>query len=794
MATVIRNDNQARAQDDSSTPGVHRVRYPGSLIRCVLGLTAAALTLLIATGAHGTAGGLEADVAEGAEHVPWPPGQFAGVASAVALLLVPLAFAVDRLVRRAALRVADGVFAAVVAYGLSLGLDAVFGDLATLTHASPDGLGRTDAVYGHLAPVLAFMTAAGLVGLPRWRTALTAALAVAGLTGLVTGWATPLSLVLALLVGWAAAHGTVYAIGTPIVRPSTEQLRHSLGQAGARPDLVRRTGFRRYLVTQHDGRPDLDVRLLDRHAQATGLFHRLWLLLRLRTAPRPRGLRSLRSGLEHEALLAYAACASGARTRRLAATAELDADRALVAYEYLPGRTLAELDDAELTDELLTDAWLQLDLLQRRCLAHRALAPENVLVGPDGAVHLIGLTDGEIAAGELLLHLDVAGLLTTLALRVGAERAVATGTAVLGEAAIGTALPLLQPIALPRGTRNALKGRPELLTAIREEALRGRPQAPVEPVRLERLRPRTLLALVAGVFAGYLLLQFLFSSKTNPISTVAHADPGWLALAALAAVASHFAATMGFVGFVPEKLSFRRTLAAQVAGSFVKLISPGGVGGVALNTRFLQCSGVPTAQALSSVGACQAIGAVLHLMQLAVFSAVLGQSQGTELPDSPVLVAALAVVAVLAVLALSVPWVRGRLAGLLRPLRAEVLPRLLDLLQQPRKLAVGLLGQLMVSMTLVICLYCCTRAVGPHPAFAATAVTYLAGNAAGNVAPTPGGSGVVEGLLATALAGTASIDQGTALAAVILLRVLTFLLPILPGWVAFTWLQRRKAL
>ncbi|MGE7438381.1 MULTISPECIES: lysylphosphatidylglycerol synthase transmembrane domain-containing protein [Kitasatospora] len=794
MATVIRDDSRTRAGDDAASPEVRRIRYPGSLLRCGLGLAAAALLLLLAMGAHGTTNGLEADVAEGAEHVPWPPGRLASVVSGAALLLVPLAFSVDRLARRAGLRVADGVFAAVVAYGLSLGLDTVFGDLATLTHAAPEGLGRTDAVYGHLAPVLAFMTAADLVGLPRWRAALTATLATAGLSGLITGWATPLSLVLALLVGWAAAHGTVYAIGTPVVRPSTEQLRTALGQAGTRPDLARRTGSFRYLVTQHDGRPDLDVHLLDRHAQATGLFHRLWLLLRLRTAPRPRGLRSLRSGLEHEALLAYAASAAGARTRRLAATTELDADRALVAYECLPGRTLSELDDTEVTDEVLSDAWRQLDLLQRRRIAHRALAPENVLVGPDGAVHLVGLTDGEIAAGELLLHLDVAGLLTSLALRAGAERAVTTGTAVLGAASIGAALPLLQPIALPRGTRNSLKGRPELLAAIREETLRGRPQAPVEPVRLERLRPRTLLALVAGVFAGYLLLQFMFSSKTDPISTVAHADPGWLALAALAAVASHFAATMGFVGFVPEQLGFRRALAAQVAGSFVRLVSPGGVGGVALNTRFLQCSGVPTAQALSSVGASQLIGAALHLLQLAVFSALLGRGKGAELPESPVLLASLAVLAVLMVLALSVPWVRGRLAKLLRPLRAEVLPRLLDLLQQPRKLVIGLVGQLLVSMTLVACLYCCTRAVGPRPAFAATAVAYLAGNAAGNAAPTPGGSGVVEGLLATALAGTASIDKGTALAAVILLRVLTFLLPILPGWLAFTWLQRRKAL
>lgn len=39
-----------------------------------------------------------------------------------------------------------------------------------------------------------------------------------------------------------------------------------------------------------------------------------------------------------------------------------------------------------------------------------------------------------------------------------------------------------------------------------------------------------------------------------------------------------------------------------------------------------------------------------------------------------------------------------------------------------------------------------------------------------------------------------SMEAGGAAAAVVLFRLLTFVLPVLPGWAAFTWLQRRKAL
>ncbi|WP_431679352.1 lysylphosphatidylglycerol synthase domain-containing protein [Kitasatospora sp. KL5] len=777
-----------------ATPRHRRVRHPAALTRALIGLAVTGLILLIAQYAQGTAGGMDADVVEGSGLLPRPPVRLVAAVSAAALLVVPLAFAVGRLLRRAGRQIADGVLAAVLAYALSLALDLAAGGLTALTHPSPEGIGRTDPVYGHLAPVLAFMTAVGTGGLPRWRTAVAATLTTAGLSGLLTGYATPLSVLLGLLVGWTSAHLVAWGLGEPTREPSELQIWVTLRNAGARPNTVRVAGPCRYLVTQHQDRPDLDVRLLDRRASALGLPHHVWQLLRLRTAPLPLGLRSLRAGLEHQTLLAHAAAAAGVRTPEPLAAAELGADAALVAYRHLPGRPLAEVPTAEVTDELLTDAWQQLQLLQRRCIAHRALTPDAVRIGPDGGVQLAELAHGEIAAGELLLRLDVAGMLTVLALRAGAERTVATGVAVLGPAAIGAALPLLQPIALPRATREALSAQPELAAAIRAEVLRCRPQAPVEPVRLERLRPRTLATVAAGMAGGYLLLQALFGAGLDSFRAVSDADPLWLAAAVLAAAASYGAATMGFVGFVPERLDPRSALAAQVAGSFVKLVSPGGVGGVALNTRFLQCSGIPTAQALSSVGAAQLLGLVLHLLQLAVFTTMLGLGPQADLPDPAWLAAGLGLVAVVLLSALAVPWLRRRIAGLLRPLRAEVLPRLLDLVQQPRKLAVGVAGQLLVSMAFVACLYCCALAVGAKPSFSAVAVVFLAGNAAGSAAPTPGGAGVVEGLLTEGLVHTGGMDQGSAFAAVMLFRLLVFLLPVLPGWLAFTWLQRRRAL
>ncbi|MFG2912803.1 lysylphosphatidylglycerol synthase domain-containing protein [Kitasatospora sp. NPDC048298] len=940
-------------------PATSRVRQPVALIRLLGGLFAIALTLLLADYARATTSGIAADVAEAAALVPRPLSGLAAGLTTAAVLLLPVGLAVRRLLgpdrRRALQQVSDGLLAAVLAYGATLGLGLWADDLApvslltALTQPPPGGgLGHTEPVYGYLAPVLAFMTASG----SRERRLSWTVLVLSGLAGLTGGYATPTALLLGLLIGWTGAHGTLYAVGTPDPCPLPGEVLRALRDSGLRPVEAKPAGPDRYRVRQADGLPELDVQILDRQAVTAAAVQRAWRRLRLRTAPDPRVLRSPRTGLEHEALVTYAALAAGVRTRRIAATAGLGQDTALIAYERLAGRTLDELADEEITDDLLTDAWRQLALLQRREIAHRALVPSSLLIDDSGAVHLVDFADGDIAATELVLCCDLAQLLTTLALRAGAARSVHTATAVLGPDPVGAALPLLQPIALTHTTRRALKqhakhaaagaaggtgavkdahaaggaaagaaggagtgagagavndagttgdvaggvgtatlapprgheasdtgtatvtaghdnaadtdaadldahaasdaagdtgtitvaaprkredadaadrdaraaggavaapagdgssaraaARPEpgpeapaaapggLLDEIRAEVLRTRPQVVGRPVRLERLRPRTLLVVVGGVMAGWLLLPQLFAAEDNPVSALADADPWWLLLAVLAAATSHVAAAMGFVGFVPERLDFRNAVLAQVAGSFVKLVSPGGVGGIALNTRFLQRAGIPTAQALSSVGVGNLIGLALHLLQLGAFVYLVDFAPGSsELDALSAVVGGLAgAVALLAVVS-AIPVARRWLATRLRPLTAEVLPRLLDLLRSPSRLAVGVTGQLLVSLCLIACLYCSVRAIGREPSFAAVAVVFLVGNAVGSAAPTPGGAGAVDGMLLGLLQQTASMERGGELAAVALYRLLTLILPVLPGWAAFVWLQRRRAL
>ncbi|WP_435191909.1 lysylphosphatidylglycerol synthase domain-containing protein [Streptomyces sp. bgisy126] len=871
-----------------------RVHRPSDLMRLLGGLLAIGLVLAVAAFAHATTSGLEKDINEGAVGAPDVFVKIAGLVSSIAVLLVPVAFAIERLIKRDGLRIADGVLAAVLAHGVTLATDlwvaeAAPGTIRDALTQPQSGGGLTDPVHNYLAPVIAYMTAVGMARRPRWRVALWAVLLLDAFTMLVAGYTTALSIVLTVLIGWTVAYGTLYAVGSPNVRPTGQTLLAGLRRVGFRPvTALRAEGVpdsvdsgdrgRRYIVTLEDG-PPLDVTVVDREQQAHGFFYRAWRRISLRTITTRRSIVSLRQALEQEALLAYAAIAAGANAPKLIATSELGPDAVMLVYEHIGGRSLDSLDDHEITDELVRSAWRQVKALQSRRIAHRRLTGDAILVDRSGRVVLTDLRGGEIAAGDLVLRMDVAQLLTTLGLRVGAERAVAAAVEVLGPDTVANCLPLLQPIALSRSTRATLRKlarersarereavleasqaakrerelakaetagtaadhavvpagaggtragtkavakagnkaekaekkadkkaekraldtaldearEEDLLAQIRQQVLLIRPQAPVEPVRLERIKPRTLVSLIAGAVAAYFLLSQIAST---PLSTISEADWRWVAAAVLFSALSYVAAAMSLLGFVPERVGFWRTVVAQVAGSFVKIVAPAAVGGVALNTRFLQRSGVRPGLAVASVGASQLFGLGAHILLLLSFGYLTGTEKSQSFTPSRTVIAGLLTVAVLVLVVTAIPFMRKFVSTRLRSLFAGVVPRMLDVLQRPVKLLTGIGGMLLLTGAFVLCLDASIRAFGHDSqsiSYASVAVVFLAGNALGSAAPTPGGVGAVEGALTFGLVAV-GLPLEVATPAVLLYRLLTLWLPVLPGWLCFNWLTKREAL
>jgi glycosyltransferase 2 family protein len=183
---------------------------------------------------------------------------------------------------------------------------------------------------------------------------------------------------------------------------------------------------------------------------------------------------------------------------------------------------------------------------------------------------------------------------------------------------------------------------------------------------------------------------------------------------------------------------------------------------------------------------------VLHISLLVVFVAITGaRSHSLRPPTWVYFVIAGLLVAALGVAA--VPQGRRLLRARLAPALGQVLPRLLEVIQQPRKLAEGIGGALMLTLCYILCLDTCVRAFGGSLALTSAAVVYLTGSALGSVVPTPGGLGAVEAALAAGLTAT-GMAAATAVSAVLLFRLLTFWLPVPLGSAAFSYLRRRQAL
>lgn len=788
-------------------PEPRRIRRPPDLMRLLFEPALIIAVVLLAIPGSNTTTGFESDIHNS---ITLAPQLFLSTITALAnalTIVIPVGLAVERLYRREGRRVADGVIAAAIAYLAATGLN-----LWIRSSASPHWLSEvltrhlnqhttTPPLHVYIATVVAFLTIVGFGDRPTLQTFTWSCVLAYSVATVINGDSALVGLMVTFLYGRSVAFAWRYARGVVNARPTGRDVVSALADAGLEPSACRWVteieDARRYEVDTRDGRC-LDITVLDRDRQAVGLVYRLYRRVRLRGPAQRRNLLSLRRAVDQEALMSYALRDAGIRTPRLISVRELTSDAAMLAYERIEGATLDKLEPDLLTNELLTRIWRVQREMRLHQMAHRRFAPDSVLVDRDGQVWLLDLRNGEIAASELQTRLDTAELMAALALRFGPERTVEVGAKVLGADAVAGALPMLQPVVLTRTTRAAVRKSRNLLQSIREHILMLQPQgadSSAEPVHLERLRPRTILTVAAGCFAAYLILYQLSNYHTNPIEVVRSASPLWVFIAAVASLGTYVAAGMALTGFVPERLSKTTTFETQVAAGFVSVVAPAAIGGVALNTRYLQKQGIAPGPAVVAVSASQAVGFIMHITLIAVFGFLASTATpGHSIAPSTVLIAIVLFLALVIMVIVSVAPLRRLAIRMLGPFFVGTLPRLLDVAQNPRKLATGLGGTLLLSLMYALALWASIKAVyAGHPpvAYATAAVVFLTAQAAGSIIPTPGGIGGVELALVAGLTTVAGMPSTEAFPAMFLFRLLTTYLPVIPGWITFTRLQRK---
>ncbi|WP_240666323.1 lysylphosphatidylglycerol synthase transmembrane domain-containing protein [Oerskovia turbata] len=586
--------------------------------------------------------------------------------------------------------------------------------------------------------------------------------------------------------------------------------------------LTRSGDNRVYAMFTEDG-VRRDVVVLDGDRQVVGFLTRFWRSLRLRGIE-GRAAISLKAVAERTALLAYAARAAGVRTPRLLGVAESDDSMILVQEHAVGAVSLRDLPDDEVTDAVLTEAWHQIQLAHDAGLSHRALTSDVMLVsrgepggaathpagtgpgagpdagsaavdlsprgGPDDSevkVWLTGWEQGDIASSELSRRMDLTQMVALLALRVGAQRAVASAVSVLPGEDIAAIGPLLQSIALPVSTREEMRANKELFKDLRAALVERLPETDVEPQRITRFGARTIITLTLTIVAVTVVVTTMnFQQITEAVS---EANPWWAVISFALGILTWFGAALTFVAFSPVKLPMIRATLTQMAGSFVALAAPAGIGPAALNLRMLTKRGVSTPMAVATVALVQVSQFVVTILLLVVLSMTARSGGLVKLPSTTVLLA-ITGVALAVIATLLVPAIRRWVLAKIRPTVQQVWPRLSEMLSQPGRLALGFGGNIVMTLGYVLAFDAALAAFGQELALVDVAVIYLVGNAAGAAVPTPGGLGAIESALIFGLTA-AGIPLALATSATFLFRLATYWARIPIGWGAMRYLQRK---
>lgn len=591
-------------------------------------------------------------------------------------------------------------------------------------------------------------------------------------------------------IGLVVGSAALLLFGRHDLTPDLEQIGRALRLVGfevstIQPAAEAKNAFGSWSAMTTSNRL-LRIDALGRDDISSDLMIRAFRWIRLRNTGDHRPFLSLSRAVEHQALVSLTVAAAGIPTPELLAVTDVGVDNKLLVFADSDLRVKERGE--ELTDEELIALWRVAVQLQDRRIAHHALTLANIGWDLNRVPWLLNLDSAETGGSEQALGTDIAELLVSTAAVVGPDRTLAAAHSAGGGRLLGRALPWLQPLALSSATRDTV-GKDELaeLRRLMVDKFGVRSE---EPVPLERISGKSLFVLATvGLSAWFLIPQL--ADIDNIWKEARSASLPWVLLAVAFSGASYVAATGSLLGAIPLRLRFGPALLAQIASSFANRITPAKVGGVATNIRYFQCNGVPTAVSVTAVGLNAIAGVVVHLLLTLWFLLLASGSEnsgGLALPSSRIVVLVLLIFVAVVAASAALPLTRQQLAAHVVPQLRSGWEAIRVISHSPGRLALLFGGSAMITLSYLAAMTASLKAFDSAASFPLIGLLFLTGSAVANAAPTPGGLGAAEAAL---IAAFSTIEEASiVIPAVFLYRLVTFWLPILPGWAALTFLRQ----
>jgi undecaprenyl-diphosphatase len=630
----------------------------------------------------------------------------------------------------------------------------------------------------------------------RWRRAAWVLIALFTVVRVIDGVTPPVDSLFVIAAAYGLGAATLLAAGGPDRRPRAPEVAAALRSSGLdvieiEPAAARARSAIAYRATTEGG-DAVFVKVFSPDERAAELMYRISRMARFKGTGDERPFSSLQRQVEHEAVISLKAASDGVRTPLLEAAVGVDGHSAALAYRFVDGRRLIDMPADDIDDGLLDSIWSQVRRLHDRQTAHRNLNLTNLMVDARRDVWITDFGFAELGADRSLLRADVAQLLVATALVVGPARSVAAAIGALGTEAVADAAPLLQPAALGSSTQAALRGQKGLLSDLADEVKDRTGVESITYQQLQRVRRKTVITAAMLGLAFYLLIPQLADVD---LGRIADANWWWVVPAGIASVVTYVGAALAMMGGIPGRLRLVDTFLVQVASSFFNRITPAKVGGMAANIRFLQKAGIDSAVAVAGVGLSNIAGVVVHVLLLIMFMTRAGTSapESIPLPSGQTVLIGLVIVLTVAGLIMLLPWGRRIFLKDLLPVVRKATAGVAVVGQNPRKIALLIGGSLVTTVAYIFALWYSLEAFGNGLDFVKVATVYLAGSAVAQAAPTPGGIGAAEAALIAGLTAF-GMPSETAVPAVFLYRLVTFWLPVLPGYLGYRRLAAAGAL
>ncbi len=639
-----------------------------------------------------------------------------------------------------------------------------------------------------IAMLAAVLTVSGPWLPARWRHWWWALLLAFVPIHLVISAIVPARSLLGLAVGWFVGALVVLAVGTPALEVPLVAAVRAMAKRGfvvSRLMVIRPAGPGPLVLSTDSGDPNSTaaIELYGPHQRSGGALRELWRKLRLRDAETAPLQASMRRAVEHRALMAIAIGEAGVANTSTIAFAALD--RGWTLYAHRPVRGVP-LDECTKTTPVAR-VWESLGKLHEFQISHGDLRSHEITVD-DGTVLFGGFGNAEYGATEVQLQSDIAQLLVTTSALYDAKSAVRAAIDTFGKDSILTASRRLTKSAVPKRVRNSVGDPSAVISAARAEVKSQTGADQIEKQTITRFTRSQVVQLVLLGALVYVAYPFISTVPTF-FSELRTANWWWALLGLFISASTYVGAAAALWACTDGTVNFWKLSIAQVANTFAATTTPAGVGGLALSTRILQKSGLSAIRATAAVALQQSVQVIMHLILLILFSTVAGASMDLShfVPDATVLYliagVALGIVGTFGF----VPKLRGWLATAVRPRLQEVAKDLVELVREPRRLALIVLGCAGTTLGAALALWSSVQAFGGGATFVTCTVVTMVGGTLASAAPTPGGVGAVEAALIGGLAAF-GVPAAVGVPSVLLYRVLTCWLPVFIGWPVMRWL------